>query len=48
MNSSAVFKRVEIDSGLYQTDLALKSPGMKYTHYSPKAEVILVIGSTEK
>ncbi|HHU69830.1 MAG TPA: threonylcarbamoyl-AMP synthase [Thermoanaerobacterales bacterium] len=44
----SVLKRVEIDSGLLSDGFVPKSPGMKYTHYSPKAEVILVIGSTEK
>jgi L-threonylcarbamoyladenylate synthase len=29
-----------------QEGVAPKAPGMKYTHYSPKAEVILVAGST--
>lgn len=43
-----VLKNVEIDNGLLSDGFAPKSPGMKYTHYSPKAEVILVIGSTEK
>ncbi|MBR5816852.1 MAG: threonylcarbamoyl-AMP synthase, partial [Anaerotignum sp.] len=27
-------------------DLKPKAPGMKYTHYSPKAEVVLVKGET--
>jgi len=38
---------VEIDPAILQkpaADLKPKAPGMKYTHYSPKAEVILVKG----
>ena len=40
---------VEIDPAILQkpaADLKPKAPGMKYTHYSPKAEVILVKGET--
>ena len=38
---------VEIDPAILQkpaADLKPKAPGMKYTHYSPKAEVVLVKG----
>ena len=41
---------VEIDPAILQkpaADLKPKAPGMKYTHYSPKAEVVLVKGETE-
>ena len=40
---------VEIDPAILQkpaADLKPKAPGMKYTHYSPKAEVVLVKGET--
>ncbi|WP_458406679.1 L-threonylcarbamoyladenylate synthase [Anaerotignum sp.] len=40
---------VEIDPAILKkpaADLKPKAPGMKYTHYSPKAEVILVKGET--
>lgn len=39
---------VYIDPGLCDTRQVPKAPGMKYTHYSPRAEVILVTGSAEK
>ena len=44
-----VVGKVEIDPAILQkpaADLKPKAPGMKYTHYSPKAEVILVKGET--
>ena len=40
---------VEIDPAILKkpaADLKPKAPGMKYTHYSPKAEVVLVKGGT--
>lgn len=42
-----VVGKVEIDPAILQkpaADLKPKAPGMKYTHYSPKAEVVLVKG----
>ena len=44
-----VVGKVEIDPAILEkpaADLKPKAPGMKYTHYSPKAEVILVKGET--
>ena len=44
-----VVGKVEIDPAILQkpaADLKPKAPGMKYTHYSPKAEVVLVKGET--
>ena len=41
---------VEIDPAILTkpaADLKPKAPGMKYTHYSPKAEVVLVKGETK-
>ncbi len=41
---------VEIDPAILKkpaADLKPKAPGMKYTHYSPKAEVVLVKGETK-
>ena len=41
---------VEIDPAILQkpaADFRPKAPGMKYTHYSPKAEVVLVKGETK-
>ena len=43
----AVVGRVEVDPAILkkpEADLKPKAPGMKYTHYSPKAEVFLVRG----
>ncbi len=45
-----VVGRVEIDPAILTkpaADLKPKAPGMKYTHYSPKAEVILVKGEKQ-
>lgn len=42
---------VNMDPALLKQDLehqVPKSPGMKYTHYSPKAEVVIVEGRLEK
>lgn len=35
------FKNVKIDKGLTSKEVAPKSPGMKYTHYSPNAKVYI-------
>ena len=46
----AVVGSVEIDPAILrkpEADVRPKAPGMKYTHYSPKAEVILVKGEKE-
>lgn len=44
--------RVELDPWLQQRgigeEITPRSPGMKYTHYSPEAEVILVIGEDQE
>jgi L-threonylcarbamoyladenylate synthase len=42
---------IDIDPALMkrpEKDCRPKSPGMKYTHYSPRAEVIIVEGDMEK
>lgn len=36
-----------MDKGLVSDDEKPKSPGMKYTHYSPKADVIVVCGAKQ-
>lgn len=44
------FCHVEIDGGVLEKlapDAKVLSPGMKYKHYSPKAEVYILKGSTE-
>ncbi len=45
-----VVGRVEIDPAILTkpaADMKPKAPGMKYTHYSPKAEVVLVKGERQ-
>ncbi len=37
-----------LDKGLTDTHIKPKCPGLKYTHYSPKAEVVVVQGEKEK
>lgn len=39
---------VEIDPGLHDSRQKPKAPGMKYTHYSPRAEVFLLNGSRQQ
>lgn len=44
-------ERIYIDPAIMEKnngDFKPKAPGMKYKHYSPKAEVIIVDGNTEK
>lgn len=41
----AVIGPVHIDRGLTEVKVAPKSPGMKYTHYAPKAPLYVVNGS---
>lgn len=46
----AVIGRVEVDPAILTkpaADLRPKAPGMKYTHYSPKAEVVLIKGERQ-
>lgn len=38
---------VSLDKGLISADIVPKCPGLKYTHYSPKADVIVVQGTKE-
>ncbi|WP_088104398.1 L-threonylcarbamoyladenylate synthase [Halalkalibacter urbisdiaboli] len=37
-----VIGKIEVDPALHRNDEAPRSPGMKYTHYAPKGELILV------
>lgn len=39
-----VIGQVFVDPGLEDPDLAPKAPGLKYTHYSPRAQVIVLRG----
>lgn len=41
----AVIGAVAVDKALLQKDQAPKAPGMKYTHYAPKAPLVIVDGS---
>ena len=45
-----VVGKVEFDPGLLSEDAAVrpKAPGMKYRHYAPKADLIIVEGDPEK
>lgn len=38
---------VRLDSGLSSESVAPKAPGMKYTHYAPKAPMIMMVGAAE-
>ncbi|MBE7049351.1 MAG: threonylcarbamoyl-AMP synthase [Ruminococcaceae bacterium] len=38
----------KLDSGLIDEDAIPKCPGLKYTHYSPKADVVVVQGEKDK
>lgn len=42
---SALIPDAELDAGLIDADSVPKCPGLKYKHYSPKADVIVVQGS---
>nr|WP_207669630.1 L-threonylcarbamoyladenylate synthase [Marinisporobacter balticus] len=46
----AVLGNIEVDLAIEEGNVNLipKSPGMKYTHYSPQGEVIIVSGAVEK
>ena len=39
--------QVEVDKALVETERAPKSPGMKYTHYAPKAPLYIVNGGPD-
>lgn len=41
------FEEVEIDLALKNSKATPKSPGQKYKHYAPNAEVLVLIGSNE-
>ena len=46
-----VLEEVEVDPGIEgrtSSDATPRSPGMKYTHYSPQADVIIVSGKVEE
>jgi L-threonylcarbamoyladenylate synthase len=39
---------VKLDSALYDLGAIPKAPGMKYTHYAPEADVIIIKGSSDE
>jgi len=39
--------KVNVDPGLIDSNAVPKAPGMKYTHYAPKADMIIIKGSIE-
>lgn len=43
-----VIEKVKYDTALRDPEEVPRAPGMKYTHYSPLAEVIIVEGNAEK
>ena len=46
-----ILPHIEVDSAVFsepEKDTKVSSPGMKYKHYSPKTEVFLVEGASEK
>jgi L-threonylcarbamoyladenylate synthase len=45
---TAILGTVRMDPGLSDSQQKPKSPGMKYTHYSPRAKVILIQGASVK
>ncbi len=47
-NLAEVLGTVMVDPGLSDPDQKPKAPGMKYTHYSPRGEVMLLNGTPEK
>lgn len=50
MLESALGAEVRVDPGIIDADSAVKpkAPGMKYKHYAPKADLVLVSGGEEK
>lgn len=43
-----VVGEVVLDNALYDLKAVPRSPGMKYTHYSPEAEVVILKGTSEE
>lgn len=42
-----ILGEVNIDRGILDKDTVPKAPGMKYTHYAPEAEMVIVKGEAE-
>lgn len=45
---AAIGKKVKVSDNIKEEEGAPKSPGMKYKHYSPKAEMLIVEGQRNK
>lgn len=43
-----ILGEVEIDKGILEAGVVPKSPGMKYTHYAPEAQMVILKGQREK
>lgn len=43
-----VIGQVNLDNVLYDLEAVPRSPGMKYTHYSPEADVVILKGTTNE
>lgn len=45
---AAALGAIEVDPGIVDPNIVPKAPGMKYTHYSPRADVVLIDGKPER
>lgn len=43
-----ILGEVEIDKGILEEGVTPKSPGMKYTHYAPEAQMLILKGQRDK
>ncbi|MGI6226456.1 MAG: L-threonylcarbamoyladenylate synthase [Peptococcales bacterium] len=43
-----VIGKVNLDTALFNVEAVPRSPGMKYTHYSPEADVVIFKGNTSE
>lgn len=43
-----IFPVVKIDKAIVGANVVPKAPGMKYKHYAPKVDMILIEGDNEK
>lgn len=45
---AGVIGKIQLDQGLHNNESVPRAPGMKYTHYSPRAKVIVLRGEPKK
>ncbi len=45
---SQYIKKINVENSITSKNIKIKSPGMKYTHYSPNTEMILIEGESDK